>query len=330
MHSALGRGISLRRSFLRELAERLVKEDPAVKSQLDWVELVPENVIGRGGEIRRALRQISECLPVALHGVTLSIGSADPLDWSYLRELKKLCRELRVTWATDHISYASVDGVHLHNLLPLPLTHEALAHTIERVKQVQDFLEIPFGLENPSYYTIPPGCEMDEAEFIVRLLEESGCFLLLDLNNVYVNSYNQVARECVISDLSAGLDPSELVSEATRLAKAFIAKIPGDRVMEIHVAGHDQVQVGHKRLPKRLIDTHGAPVSDPVLTLVADFHKKHSLGTLLLEREREVPPLDEVICELNQIWFGAVVGIGGEVSPFRGLPKGFDFKESFC
>lgn len=292
--SGLGKGISLRRSFLKEFAERLEQNDPTLTSKLDWVEVIPENFMGRGGFSRRALLKVAEQIPMAFHGVSLSIGSVDELDWDYLSQVKKLAGEVGARWFTDHVSYSSVNGVQVHDLLPLPFTGEAIRHVVARVKQVQDFLGIPFGLENPSYYAIMPGSEMSEVEFISEILEQADCGLLLDVNNVYVNSFNhsgmldQVRRE----------GASETAMQAARV---YLSQIPWQRVIEVHVAGHREFELAGQI---KLLDTHGATVPDCVRSLLEEFHQKMPVKTLLLERENNIPPLDEILEEIESIWQG--------------------------
>ncbi len=274
------RGISVRKSFLFELADRLAKGDVTLLSRLDWVEWVPENFIGRGGKTRRALLQVSEILPVAMHGISLSIGSTDALDFNYLTQIKKLVRDTGARWVTDHICFSSTGGVQLHNLLPLPFTHEVVRHVVERVRQVQDFLEVPFGLENPSYYLMMPGAEMTEAEFTTEILEQANCSMLLDINNVYVNSFNHFP-------------------DAIAASRRYLRQIPLERVIEVHIAGHEQIHLAGK---ERLLDTHGSPVPDPVRLLLKDIHSLMPVKTLLLERERDVPPLNVLVDEVAALW----------------------------
>jgi len=278
--SSLGRGISLRRSFLGEFSERLVRGDPKLVSSLDWVELVPENFMGRGGKIRRALSPILEAVPVSFHSVSLSIGSVDPLNWEFLSQLREFARNAGVRWVTDHLSYSSVNGVQLNDLLPLPFTKNAVHYVAERIRQVQDYLGVPFGLENPSYYKVMPGAEMPEAEFLSEVLRLSDCRLLLDVNNVYVNCFNHSE------------DPQ-------RAARRYLREIPLDRITEVHVAGHKPIELGGQI---KLLDTHGASVSEPVLGLLRELHQLLPVKTLLLERESQVPPLDSILEEVSGIW----------------------------
>jgi uncharacterized protein (UPF0276 family) len=285
-----GPGISLRRSFLSELSERLERGDTSVTSRIRWVEAVPENFLGRGGFSRRALLSIAEALPVALHGVSLSIGSVDPLDRDYLAQLGALARDTRARQVTDHFCFASAEGAYFHNLLPLPFTQETLRHLVPRIEEVQDYLGIPFGLENPSYYAELPGAEMSEAEFISEVVKRTGCHLLLDVNNVFVNCANR-ARYVP----SHGGD----VRPTLAAAREFLSALPLDRIIEVHVAGYEERAIADRTL---LLDTHGANVSGAVREILAALNEFRPVETLLLEREQHVPPLDTLLGEVDSLW----------------------------
>jgi uncharacterized protein (UPF0276 family) len=247
---------------------------------LDWVELVPENYIERGGSVRRALVEIQERLPVVFHSTVISIGSTDPIDWVLLAKIKNLAQGMKARWITDHISYSSVSGFQLLELLPLPFNERAIRHVVERIKQVQDFFDIPFGLENPSYYTVMPGSEMTEAEFIREVVGRSQCGLLLDVNNIYVNCFNHSET------------PLQTAIE-------YLDTLPLDRVMEVHVAGHREMSLAGK---KKLLDNHGASVSAPVQWILRELHQRKKVQSLLLEREQNVPALDELLEEVSNLW----------------------------
>lgn len=307
----LGPGIALRREFLSELFERVSRGDSQVISRLKWIEVMPENFLARseggtgarGGHLRggiteRALRGIAEAIPVALHGVSLSVGGADPLDQEYLAALAKMARELRARWVSDHLCYSSAGGVQLHNLLPLPLTRKALRHVVARVKRVQTRLSVPFALENASYYGELVGSEVGEAEFLSEVVARTGCGLILDINNVYVNCFNRAAR--------GGGAVRALSAHALEAGREFLRGLPLDRVIEVHIAGHKQIKLGGK---PALLDTHGAAVIEPVRELLRELNRLQSVGTLLLEREQELPPLDEILGELDGLW-GEVSGGG--------------------
>jgi uncharacterized protein (UPF0276 family) len=279
---SLGQGINLRRSVMLEVAERLRSQDPLIRSQLNWGEIVPENFMGRGGDSRRALLEVAQYIPISVHGVCLSLGSVDPLNWDYLSQLKILIQETKAFCATDHLSYSSAQGVEFHHLLPLPFNEETVQYVVERIKRVQDFLEVPFGIENPSYYQVMPESEMTEAQFISEVLEQSNCFLLLDVNNVYVNCYNHSAGE---DSLSAAI--------------RYLHELPLERVQEVHVAGHGKIILNDQA---KLLDTHGAPVPSVVQALLRELHRMQPVTHLLLEREQNIPPLNDILEEVSGLW----------------------------
>jgi uncharacterized protein (UPF0276 family) len=222
-----------------------------------------------GGKPLAHLDRIRADYPMVMHGVSLSIGSTDPLDRSYLRELKALVRRIEPAWVSDHLCWTGVDHQNLHDLLPLPYTEEALRHVACRVEQVQEVLGRRLLLENVSSYVSFEDDEMHEWEFIAELVRRADCELLLDVNNVYVSSRNH------------GFD-----------AKTFIDAMPRERVRQIHLAGHED----HG---DHLIDTHDHPVCDAVWDLYA--HTVHRLGAVptMIERDDHIPPLAELLAELD-------------------------------
>jgi hypothetical protein len=255
----LGIGIGLRTvHFPHILAKR-----PAV----DWFEVLSENFMETGGRPLWVLDQVAERHPVALHGVSLSIGSTDPLDRGYLRQLKDLARRTRARWVSDHLCWTGVMGRNVHDLLPMPYTEEALRHTARRVREVSDFLERPLVLENPSSYVEFAGSTMTEWEFLARLGEESDCGLLLDVNNVYVSSFNH------------GFDP-----------RTYIDAIPADRVVQYHLAGHT-----HKGT--HLVDTHSDHAVPDVWELYARSCRRTGLVATLYEWDEDIPEFDVVHAE---------------------------------
>lgn len=282
-----GRGISLGRSFARELASQLESSSAPIRSQLDWVELIPENYVGRGGEIRRALFKIRESFPIVLHGVGLSIGSVDPLNWDYLSMVKSLIQDTGALWFSDHISYSSVNGIQFHNLLPMPFTLKAARHIAERLNQVRDYFGVPIGLENPSYYAVMPGSEMSEAEFVSEVIRLSDAWLLLDVNNVFVNCWNHCKENIA--------EPENVIQAAIR----YFSEIPIGRVLEVHIAGHEKIDLEGQ---EKLLDTHGAHVNSQVQFLLEELNLLRPVPSLLLEREQNVPPFSEVIQEVNSLW----------------------------
>jgi uncharacterized protein (UPF0276 family) len=259
-HPNLGLGVGLRTTHF----QHILQEQPAV----DWFEFISENFIDSRGRPRYVLEQIAERYPVVMHGVSLSIGSTDPLDFDYLGKLKALARDVRPRWISDHVCWTGVAGINTHDLLPLPLTESSLRHVVERVGIVQDFLERPFVLENPSTYAVFQGATMTEWEFIARLAEEAGCGLLLDVNNVYVSSANH------------GFD-----------AATFIRSIPTARVVQFHLAGHTN-------LGTHIVDTHDGHVVDPVWELYRLAHQLTGGVSTLLEWDASIPPFEVVHAEV--------------------------------
>jgi uncharacterized protein (UPF0276 family) len=256
----LGLGLGLRSvHFDTILAER---------PDVDWFEAISENFMDSGGRPRAVIREIAEHYPVALHGVSLSIGSCDPLDLDYLARLKRLADEIRPAWISDHLCWTGVMGLNSHDLLPLPLTEESLAHVSARVRQVQDFLGRPLILENPSSYVRFAASTMEEPEFLGQLAGQTGCGLLLDVNNVYVSCFN------------AGADPV-----------AYIQAFPCQSVVQMHLAGH-QRQGGHA------IDTHDRPVRPEVWNLFRLAWALTGGASTLLEWDGDIPTFDECRSEL--------------------------------
>ena len=247
----LGFGVGLRTVHY----EHILREQP----RLDWFEVLSDNYLHTRGRPLTFLDRIAARYPVALHGVGLSIGSADPLDLDYLAQLKALRDRVGARWVSDHICWTGVNGRYGHDLYPIPFTEEALRHVAGRVRQVQDYLEAPLVLENPSTYLDFRGSTLGEAEFIAGLLEEADAGLLLDVNNVYVNSRNH------------GFDPL-----------VYLKRLPLQRVVQLHVAGHSQAQ-GY------LADTHSAPVAEPVWALLEQAVRLGARAPLLLEWDADIP-----------------------------------------
>jgi uncharacterized protein (UPF0276 family) len=261
--SVHGIGVGLRRPFAQDLL--------ATTRHVDWLEITPENWIRYGGHARRLLDACGERWPIVPHSVSLSVGGPDPLDEEFLDGIDALCRRVRAPWWSDHVCYSSAGGAQLHDLLPLPFSDEAVAHTAARARAVQARVETPLALENATFYAHMPGGTMDEAAFLRAVVEEAGCGLLLDVNNVYVNALNH------------GGDP-----------RAFIDRLPLERVVQIHVAGHT-------RRDDVVIDTHIGPVIDPVWELYR--HTIARIGRLvptLVEWDQEIPPLDVVLDEVDR------------------------------
>ena len=258
----LGAGIGLRREFFDAL--------PATTRTVDWLEIVPENFMTFGGRPRAVLQACRERWTVLPHGTALDIGGLDPLNDEYLRLLSKLVHETGAAFFSDHLCYSRLDGQYTHDLLPLPFNDEAVEHVARRVREVTARIERPFLLENPTYYQRMPGATLDEATFIRRVLEESDCGMLLDVNNVYVNAQNH------------GYD-----------ARVFIDQLPHERVVQIHLAGHDVT-------PEALIDTHGQPVCDAVWDLYRYTLSRTGPVSTLIEWDHAIPSLDAVLDQADR------------------------------
>ncbi|WP_269632454.1 MNIO family bufferin maturase [Pelomonas sp. BJYL3] len=259
-----GFGLGLRVEHYQALAEPL---DPTLRPQ--WLEIISENYLVPGGKPLHHLERLRRDYPVVMHGVSLSIGSSDPLDRAYLRELRALAERLEPGWVSDHLCWGGVDHRHLHDLLPLPYTEATLRHLLPRIAEVQELLGRPLVLENVSSYVRYAQDEMGEADFIAELLKRSGAQLLLDVNNVYVSSRNH------------GFDP-----------RVFIDAMPPERVRQIHLAGHeDQGEL--------LIDTHDHPVCDAVWQLYAYTLQRLGPVPTMIERDDHIPPLPELLQELD-------------------------------
>jgi uncharacterized protein len=241
----------------------ILREWPAV----DWFEVISENFLDSQGRPRYVLEQIAERYPIVMHGVSLSIGSTDPLDFEYLAKLKRLAREVNSRWISDHLCWTGVAGRTSHDLLPLPLTEESLGHVASRVRAVQDFLERPLVLENPSSYVTFAASTLSEWEFLTRLTEDTGCKLLLDVNNVYVSGRNH------------DFDPHE-----------YLRSIPADRVQQFHLAGHTD-------LGTHCIDTHDGRVVERVWELYREAVRLTGPVSTLLEWDAKIPTFDEVHAE---------------------------------
>jgi hypothetical protein len=252
----LGIGLGLRTVHYAHLLEH--------EPDVGWFEILSENYMQTAGRPLHFLDQIAEKYPIVMHGVSMSIGSTDPIDKTYLAELKALRDRTGALWVSDHLCWTGVSGKNTHDLLPMPYTEEALRHTVSRVREVQDFLGAPILLENPSSYVEFAGSAMTEWEFLANLAREADCGLLLDVNNIYVSAFNH------------GFAPAD-----------YLAGLPFDRVAQMHVAGHSH-QGTH------IIDTHIGPVIDPVWVLARDAYERAPGTSVLLEWDAEIPSFDEV------------------------------------
>jgi len=261
--SLFGAGLGLRRSMTAEMSAEFPET-------IDFFELAPENWIGVGGRLGRQLRTLSERAPVVCHGLSLSIGGPAPLDTKLISDIKTFIAEHNVRVYSEHLSYTN-DGGQLYDLLPMPFTEEAVQYTANRVKRVQDQLGQRMALENVSYYTTPKR-DLDEAVFVKAVIEEADCDMLLDVNNVYVNSVNH------------GYEPMD-----------FINKMPLDRVSYIHIAGHFVETDG------LIVDTHGANVINPVWDLLAKTYALIGVRPTLLERDFNIPSMEKLLTEIDAI-----------------------------
>lgn len=258
-----GDGVGLR----EEHYPHLMRTPPAAWG-VDWFEIISENYLDNEGYGMHVLEHVAAHRPIVMHGVSLSIGSTAPLDLAYLAKLRALAARVAPLWISDHLCWTGVGGRNSHDLLPMPLTEESLAHTAARVRAVQDFLGRPIVLENPSTYLAFRSSHMPEWEFIGRLAEDTGCGLLLDVNNVHVSGVNQF------------FDPL-----------AYIDAIPANHVVQIHLAGPSDHGT-------HLIDTHDHPVPDAVWPLYARAWERCGPVATLLEWDANIPPFDDLLAEL--------------------------------
>lgn len=259
-----GAGLGFRRESLDELETR-------VPEVIDFFEVAPENWIDMGGILGRRFRAFAERYPFVCHGLSLSLGGPTPLDEVLLRKIKAFLDQYRIPLYTEHLSYCSDDG-HLYDLLPIPMTEEAVNYVAARIRRTQDILERRIAVENASFYVNAPIAEMDEPAFVRAVLEEADCDLHLDVNNVYVNSVNH------------RFDP-----------RAYIASLPAERVVYMHMAGH------YYEAEDLIIDTHGADVIDPVWDLLDFAYQKIGVRPTLLERDFNIPPMSYLEKEVRQI-----------------------------
>ena len=258
-----GAGLGLR----RPIADQLKDVSPGA---IDFMEIAPENWIHVGGALGKKLRWFTERYPFLIHGLSLSIGAPSPLDEQLVHDIKDFMAEHKIRMYSEHLSYCGDNG-QLYDLMPIPFTEEAVRYVVARVRRVQDILEQRIALENVSYYT-PTDTSMDEAAFILAVLEEADCDLMLDINNIVVNSINH------------NYD-----------AHAFMRKMPGDRIRYFHLAGH-YVEAEDLR-----IDTHGSAVDGQAWALLADAYAHFGVVPTLLERDFNFPPIQDLLDELTRI-----------------------------
>lgn len=258
-----GAGLGLRRAFLGSLSEQ-------PPDNVDFYEVVPENWIRLGGRYGKQLRKLTEQFPFVAHGLSLSIGSPDPLDTNFIRDVRDFLKQHQIKIYTEHLTYCS-DAGHMYDLMPIPFTSEAVDYVAQRIIQVQDILGEQIALENASYYAAP-GKEMEEIDFINAVIQQADCKLLIDINNIYVNSVNHQYD-----------------------AEQFMKQLPGERISYAHIAGH------YNEAEDIIIDTHGADVIDPVWKLLDIAYQQFGIFPTLLERDFNIPPVAELIKEVDII-----------------------------
>ena len=256
----LGFGLGLRPTHY----QTILSEQP----KLDWFEILSENYMVAGGKPRYYLEKIRQHYPMVMHGVSLSIGSCDPLNEDYLRELKSLADDFEIAWISDHLCWTGINHINSHDLLPLPYNEETLNHVVSRIKQVQNFLGRRIAIENPSSYISYKVSNMSEWEFMAQMAEQADCLILLDINNVYVSAYNH------------GFN-----------AKTYLEHMPVARVQQFHIAGHS-------KKAKHIIDTHDHPIIDEVWALYRYASALFPTVSTLLERDDHIPPLAALLDEL--------------------------------
>lgn len=258
-----GAGLGLRRAFIGSLADD-------IPSQIDFMEVAPENWIDVGGQLGRQFQKISEQIPIVCHGLSLNIGGQASLDEAFIRRVKQFLDLHNIPVYSEHLSYCADEG-HLYDLMPIPFTEEAVHYVAERIMRVQDIIGRRMAMENASYYAAV-GKQMEEIEFVNAVLEEADCLFHIDINNIYVNSINHCYD-----------------------AEAFLKALPGDRIVYAHIAGH-YVEAEDLR-----VDTHGADVIDPVWQLLDVAYKHFGVFPTLLERDFNIPPLDILLKEVETI-----------------------------
>ncbi len=257
----LGFGLGLRTQHYQAILE--------TSPEVDWFEIISENYMVPGGKPLAMLDRIRDRYPLVMHGVSLSIASTAPLDMEYLKALRDLAHRVEPKWVSDHLCWTGVHGVNLHDLLPVPYTEEALEHVVGRVVQVQDFLDRRLTIENVSSYLEYDASEMSEWEFVAELARRADCWLLCDLNNIYVNEFNHGGP-----------------------AQSFLDALPADRIVQFHLAGHSYNET-------HLIDTHDADVCPEVWDIYAEALRRFGPVSTMIERDDKIPPLSELMVELD-------------------------------
>jgi len=262
-YAVQGAGLGLRRAFIGSLTAR-------IPENVDFMEVAPENWIDVGGRFARQFRSVVDSVPMLCHGLSLNLGGPTPLDEAFIRKVRQFLDTHHIRCYSEHLSYCADDG-HLYDLMPIPFTEEAVRYVAERIRRTQDIIGRKMAIENVSYYAAP-GQEMPEIEFINAVLEESDCMLLLDINNIYVNSINHRYD-----------------------AEDYLKALPGDRIAYAHIAGH------YEEAEDLRVDTHGADVIDPVWRLLEVAYDHFGVFPTLLERDFNIPPLDTLLAEVDRI-----------------------------
>jgi len=259
----LGFGLGLRTEHYEDILEQKPKE-------IDWLEIISENYMVDGGKPLYFLDAIREHYPMVMHGVSMSLGTTDPIDYDYLKKLKQLMQRIEPMWFSDHLCWTGVDHKNMHDLLPLPYTEEAVNHLADRISRVQDFVGRQMLIENLSSYVTYSDDVMTEWEFLSAISEKADCYLLLDVNNIYVSSFNHK------------FDPIE-----------YLEGIPAERVWQHHLAGHTNEG-------NLIIDTHDQDIIDPVWALYEETAKRLGPVSTMIERDGNIPPLADVLVELER------------------------------
>lgn len=257
----LGFGLGLRPDHYEEI----LSSNPPI----DWFEIITENYLVPGGKPHYYLNQICERYPVVMHGVSMSIGSTDKIDFEYLQQVKLLSERIKPKWISDHLCWTGVHGKNMHDLLPLPYTEESIQHIVGRIQKIQDFLGQQILIENVSSYITYQQSQITEWEFISEISNQADCRILLDLNNIYVSSVNH------------DFDPS-----------TYLTNVPKNRVCQFHLAGHSN-------MGNYIIDTHDQDIIDPVWNLYAEALKHFGFVATMIERDDNIPPLESLVTELN-------------------------------
>lgn len=262
-YPVLGAGLGLRRAFMGSLADH-------IPSHIEFMEVAPENWIDVGGRFGRQFHALAEKIPFVCHGLSLNIGGPAPLDEAFLRKVRQFLDTYNIRSYSEHLSYCGDDG-HLYDLMPIPFTEDAVEFVVERIQRTQDIIGRRLVIENVSYYAAP-GQEMTESEFVNTVIENADCELLLDINNIYVNSINHHYD-----------------------AEAFLKSMPADRIAYGHIAGH------YEEADDLRVDTHGADVIDPVWDLLSKAYQLFGVFPTLLERDFNIPSLDDLFGEVDNI-----------------------------